>query len=158
MLREYQLCFAFGANLSVKQMRDRYPSVIVAGMAYYPNHTLAFTRKSKVKNRKGGWSADMVFSPGKRVWGVLYYLTTPDLLLLDKQETTHLDDGYLRQKIVVFGPDNEERCAWAYFVKVKKGNGLPHPLYMEKILKGAKGHRLPPSYIAHLNSIKVLSL
>jgi len=137
-------------------MKKKYDSAAFISVAYYPNFALAFTRKSTLKKRKGGWAADMVFEPGNRVWGVLYILVPSDLLILDKQEVVHLDDGYLRQKIVVLSRSGVEYAAWTYFVKIKRGNGPPHPLYMEKILKGAAEHRLPDSYIDFLGSIKTL--
>jgi len=157
-LQGIQLYFAYGSNLFFEQMKKRYASVAFVNIAYYPNFTLAFTRKSRLKKRKGGWAADMIFSPNDHVWGVVYTLAPSDLLLLDWQEVVHLKDGYLRQKIVVFSPRGEQYVAWTYFVKIKQGNGLPHPLYMKKILGGAEQHNLPTAYIDFLKSTRVLDV
>ena len=151
-----ELYFAYGSNLFYEQMKKYNASFV--SVAYYPNFMLSFTRKSRLKKRIGGWVADMTFSPGDCVWGVVYNITSSDLLLLDKQEIVHLIDGYLRQKVVVFSPHGKEYVAWTYFVKIKEGNGLPHPLYMDKILKGAWQHNLPVNYVDFLKSIKTMEV
>lgn len=156
-LQGIHLYFAYGSNLFSERMKKKYKSVFYLGAAYYPNFGLSFTRKSRSKRMKDGWVADMVFDPNSCVWGMVYYISSNDLLMLDKQEVVYLDDGYLRQKVVIFGSNDEEYVAWTYFVKVK-GNGLPHPLYMKMILDGAQYHKLPRDYIDFLKSIRTLEV
>ena len=149
-LEGIQLYFAYGSNLNHKQIRKRCCDVFIETVAYYPNFKLDFTRQSK----KGGWVADMIFSPGDCVWGVVYGLDPDGLLALDKSEVVHLVDGYLRQKIVVFSPHGKEYVVWAYFVKIKKGSGQPRLSYMNRILWGARQCDLPVDYRNFLKSIK----
>ena len=149
-----ELYFAYGSNLYYEQMKKRCPSASFKTLAYYPNFKLDFTREST----KGGWVADMVFSPNSSVWGVVYALTSEDLLSLDKSEVIHWLYGYLRQKIVVFDSCGEEYVAWTYFVKIKKGSGPPRLSYMNKILSGAWRYSLPESYVDFLKSIKTMEV
>lgn len=135
-------------------MQKRCPSSFVKTLAYYPNFKLDFTRKST----RGGWVADMTFSPENHVWGVVYSLTPEDLLALDQNEVVHWADGYLRQRIVVFNSFSKEYVVWAYFVKIKKGSGRPRLSYMNKILRGACQCRLPDDYVSSLKSIKTLEV
>jgi len=153
-LRGNQLYFAYGSNLNYAQMQKRCLSSFVETLAYYPNFKLDFTRQST----KGGWVADMTFSPENHVWGVVYSLTPEDLLALDRNEVVHRIDGYLRQKIVVFNSYGKEYVVWAYFVKIKKGSGRPRLPYMNKILRGACQCKLPGAYVDFLKSIETLEV
>lgn len=154
-LKEWEFYFAYGSNLFQKQIEKRCPSAHFRTIACYPHYKLAFTKPSKRKDRIGSWVADMIFAPGQTVWGIVYSMTKEDILLLDEQEVTYLDDGYLRQKIVVFDSYGRENTAWTYFVKVKRGDGTPHPEYMKKIVNGAQQFELPDEYIKYLKTIKV---
>ena len=63
------LYFAYGSNLSIRQMRRRCPGSEVVGRARLPDYRLGFTRYAT--KRKGG-VADIVPEPGAEVWGALY--------------------------------------------------------------------------------------
>jgi gamma-glutamylcyclotransferase len=158
-LEKRYLYFAYGSNLNWNQMKERCPQSRFIAIAYYPNHILSFTRQS-VSERwgKGSWVADMVFSPGDRVWGVVYELSEPDLINLDKCEGINLERGYLRQEIVVHTKEEERIVAWSYFVKNKTGRGSPSDKYLKVVLAGARFHSLPEDYLDFLEKIEPINL
>jgi hypothetical protein len=43
------LCFAYGSNMDLAQMRERCPSTRFAFIAKLPDHRLVFPRKSKCR-------------------------------------------------------------------------------------------------------------
>jgi len=61
--------FAYGSNLSWKQMKERVPLVSFYGIAKLENHRLDFTRKS-IKCNCG--VADIVEDNNYDVWGAIF--------------------------------------------------------------------------------------
>ena len=81
--------FSYGSNMNPAQMLAHCPSAILLGPAQLLNHRLDFTLFSQT--RQCG-CPDIIPTPHSSVWGALYELSDPDLLLLDTYE------GVPRQK------------------------------------------------------------
>jgi gamma-glutamylcyclotransferase len=77
------LTYAYGSNLSAKQMRSRCPSARAEDRAVLPNHALAFGGFSR---RWQGAVASIVRSRGAQVEGLLYSISKEDLAALDRFE------------------------------------------------------------------------
>jgi len=95
------LVFAYGSNLSRKQMRERCPSAVRGPLAYLPGHALVFGGHSY---RWGGAVANVVRKAGAAVPGLIYQISRDDVGVLDRYEGHPF--AYTRvERIVV-----DERC------------------------------------------------
>jgi gamma-glutamylcyclotransferase len=149
--------FAYGSNMNWQQMQERCPSARFKGVALLPDHKLAFTRKS-IKRRCG--VADAVPTQGRKIWGVLYEITAPDLVALDKSEgylPGREKNSYFRRECVVLlnGEDQQPRAAFIYFGEPQSNPPLPNIGYKNLILSGARHRHLPDEYVRELEAIEV---
>jgi gamma-glutamylcyclotransferase (GGCT)/AIG2-like uncharacterized protein YtfP len=103
------LYFAYGSNLSTRQMRSRCATARVEGRAVLRNYALAFGGFSA---RWGGPVATIVPVRGAEVDGLLYMLQEADLRSLDRHEGYPL--AYLRTKLVVTDERGRHRRAVVY--------------------------------------------
>ena len=86
-----------------------------------------------------------IVQPGSGVIGVVYRCSSESLAKLDRFET-----GYERCEVNVVDEQNNVLAAVTYIASpdcVKSG-GIPSNDYVQRILKGARSHNLPPDYIA----------
>ncbi len=142
------LYFAYGSNLSVRQMRRRCPGSEVVGRARLPDYRLGFTRYAT--KRKGG-VADIVPEPGAEVWGALYTVDDAGLASLDEFEG--VPRAYRRIDVSVFDDEGAELAAMAYIAN-KTGEFAPGRAYLGLIITGCRDHKLPDDYIQALESIR----
>jgi gamma-glutamylcyclotransferase len=142
------LYFAFGSNLDRDQMRVRCPNHEVLALAWLPDHRLAFTAFSPGWN---GGVADVVQSPGDKVWGLLYRLTRSDLESLDAYEGH--PQKYRRTLVKVEQQAEHMSEVWTYVVISKSGPYPPSGPYLAVI--EAAGARLgfPRDYLDFLASL-----
>lgn len=77
------LYFAYGSNLSPRQMRERCPGAVAGPRATLPNHRLTFGGYSRVWR---GGVATVVRDRRAQVHGILYSVTRADLERLDLLE------------------------------------------------------------------------
>jgi hypothetical protein len=154
------LYFAYGSNLDPEQMKERCPGCQVVGLASLSDYRIAFPRFS---NRWGGGSASIQLAHGEVMYGALYDLTEDDLAKLDTfegfvgagdqhnahdrehvtLELTRPDDGSIPRKV----------RAWTYIARPAHP-APPSARYLDRILAGAKHHRLPEEYVARLKEIE----
>lgn len=134
--------FAYGSNLSTRQMKQRIGSAPVARLALLKDYHLVF-------NCQVGddYFANIVPSPGQCVWGVIYRCELRAMLLLDRYEGVG-QGCYRRLHMEV------ETDGLAHFVEVYVASpaplfqaGLPTADYLARIISGAKEHLLPEDYI-----------
>ena len=142
------LYFAYGSNLSVRQMRRRCPGSEVVGRARLPDYRLGFTRYAT--KRKGG-VADIVPEPGAEVWGALYTVDEAGMDSLDEFEG--VPRAYRRIDVRVFDDAEVELEAIAYFAN-KTGEFAPGRAYLGLIITGCRDHKLPEEYVQALESIR----
>ena len=101
--------FAYGSNLSQKQMRQRCPESKPKLVAILPNYKLVFTDWSR--QWRGGVATIKRFS-GEKVLGAIYEITESDLRRLDRYEG--YPQSYSRIKVIVFDANNEPIEAVTY--------------------------------------------
>ena len=156
------LYFAYGSNMSLKQIQDRCPDCKKVAIGVLRDHNLVFLSYSK--NRKCG-VASIEVSQGDEVWGVVYELSDADLAKLDKCEGYNPHhaphkNSYNRASISVNLCGHLERqCnCLTYFATVQAGTFLPNEEYKRAIQRGAEENGLPESYIDKLRDISVISV
>jgi len=101
--------FAYGSNLSVRQMRARCATARVGARAVLSNHALAFGGFSE---RWGGPVATLVPARGAQVEGLLYVLQPADLRSLDRHEGHPF--VYRRARFAVTDENGRRLCAEVY--------------------------------------------
>ncbi|UVK48958.1 gamma-glutamylcyclotransferase (plasmid) [Mesorhizobium sp. AR07] len=97
------LYFAYGSNMDPEQMRERCPNAEVMGIALLQEHALCFSRLSR--NRNCGVSS-IERHAGDHTWGVVYRLSSDDIVQLDKSEGFRADrrpdeNAYNRMEVIV---------------------------------------------------------
>ena len=114
-----------------------------AKIAFLPGYEVVF-------NKEGMGKGNPNVKPGERgVWGVVYEVEEKDLQKLDR-----ISPKYER-KLVRVVIDGEECEAWVYIAKPEFVNDSlkPDRSCIERMIKGAKFHRLPEEYIRWLESL-----
>ncbi len=137
------LYFAYGSNLASRRLLGRVPGARARGRARLEGWGLVADKPG----RDGSAKVNIVRDPAARVWGALWELSPADLARLDRHE-----GGYERIEVVVHG-DAGPRSATTYASSL---HGAPPGLgrvYKELILEGAREHRLPPGWLASLESL-----
>lgn len=126
------LYFAYGSNLSTRQMRSRCATARIEGRAVLRNHALAFGGFSA---RWGGPVATLVPASGVEVHGLLYVLQPADLRSLDHHEGHPF--AYLRTKFVVTDEHGRHRRAVVYLQPLRVvGKRAPSARYV-RVLRRA---------------------
>ena len=77
------LYFAYGSNLDPDQMKSRCPGHQVVGMAVMHDHRMVFPLTS---HDWGGGVAGVQMHHGAELWGMVFDLSDPDLVALDRYE------------------------------------------------------------------------
>lgn len=143
------LCFAYGSNLSINQLRRRCLQSKPLEIGSLKGYRLDFTRYSS------GWSggvADIVVDPDNEVWGLIYELSAEDLHCLDDYEG--YPDVYTRFQISIKTLTGSISDVWVYTV-VRKNNFIPPTkAYMEMIKNAASEHQFPKTYRSYLDTIE----
>jgi gamma-glutamylcyclotransferase len=138
------LYFAYGSNMSSRQITPWCPAAIALGPAELPGHRLAFLRRSI---RWQGGAADVVPAQGESVWGVLWELPL-GLGELDAKEAA--GNAYRRRSAEVL-LDGEPRQAAVYEVISKEPEELSPPReYIDAMLTGAREHGLPKNWLLRI--------
>lgn len=140
--------FAYGSNMSARQMAERCPGAETMGSAVAEGWQLRFDRPSR---RWGGHVADIVQTPGSATWGVLWRVTPTHLAALDGFEGV-ATGAYRRINLVVRQPGESDLHAESYAVCEPGVVGNPSSAYLGVILAGAMEHRLPDEYVRQLQS------
>ena len=98
--------FAFGSNTKTSRLQARTPSAKPFGIAKLKNYKLEI---SKYSISAGSGKANITWSAGDEVWGVLFELDNSELNELDKAEA-----GYDRVRKTVIGNEGKEREVLLY--------------------------------------------
>jgi gamma-glutamylcyclotransferase len=125
--------FAYGSNMSAKEMARVCPNSKLLGPAILPGFRLAFTRRSII--RKAG-VADVVEDPLSSVWGALYLVDEMDIPALDIKEG--YPRAYTRVECTVLQiPGREPRKAFTYTVEERQSpNVRSTPGYWRMLEEG----------------------
>ena len=126
--------FAYGSDLSNKQMLKRCPDSKPKFVAILPNYKLVFAGWSR--QWRGGVASVKPFR-GERVRGAIYEVTEKCLRQLDRHEA-----GYDRFKVTVFDEDNEPVEAITYIKTGQLDETPPAKEYLAVIQQGYRDWRL----------------
>ncbi len=138
--------FAYGSNMSSARLQDRAPSAQATGRAKLYDRRLVFNKASN----DGSTKANIEFSFGDVVWGVLYKLDEKDLQKVDDTE-----GGYERIEVDVSIDSGGTIKAFSYVSTNTTTNCKPYDWYLDYILVGAKEHGLPQQYITELQKVQI---
>ena len=123
--------FAYGSNLSERQMKQRCPGAKRLFSARLPNYRLIFTGGSRTRN---GGTATIRLQKGEQVLGGIYELDERSLLALDKHEG--YPDVYDRMNVIVFNDFGDAVDVVTYFKKGRAVEEPPAPEYLKLIREG----------------------
>jgi len=144
--------FAYGSNLCVRQFARRCPGSTPVGGAIVHGYRLIFPR------RCSDWSSGVAgIEPHDTAFveGGLYTVTDDDLLALDEYEglgddPPHYRRGYVRATL----HDGRAFDAITYFAFPEPGGPFaPSPAYLDTMLRGARAHRLSPTWLDQLSQL-----
>jgi len=140
--------FAYGSNLSPREMETVTRHARFYALARLPDHALDFTRMSQ---RRGGGVADIVPRRGSDVWGVVYELPESALPDLDRKEGA--PSAYRRTDVQVEMEPGIVEEVLTYVVASREGPFTPSEDYKRLLVEGARHWGLPESYQQFLESI-----
>ena len=141
--------FAYGSNLSTERLRARVPSACARDIGRLPNHRL---RWHKI-GRDGSGKCDIEpTDTSSVVWGVLYDVPWTEKPALDAAEG--LGTGYFEKEVRIV-TDGGECRALTYHANPDRTDATLSPLdwYKDYVVRGAREHGLPASYIRALERV-----
>lgn len=141
------LYFAYGCLMDSAQMRKRCPGARALGAARLPGHRLVFTRYSLAWS---GGTGHVEPSPADEVWGVLWEISERDERRLDRYE--RVKAGMYRKDIVEVERGGAGHAALVYLANAD-GERRPSRRYVAALVRGARTHGLPASYVARLEGL-----
>ena len=140
--------FAFGSNMSAKRMHERLGWSPSRSGAILNNYEMVFNKLSN-----DGGKANIMYSPGDLVEGILYSVNEEDLLILDKYEGVAAKQ-YKRYDIEVRN-HNKNSIAAVTYKAINTGKVYsPTEEYLNYILEGKEF--LSPGYYTKLKSTETL--
>lgn len=136
---EDRLYFAYGSNMSERQMKSRVPGAVLVGRATLADHELIFSGFSKTW---GGATANVRRKPGSSVFGVVWALPPGGKAQLDRFEG--YPTVYQRRKASVVLLDARRTVtATLYYKRSIKALAPPSEAYVALILSALRKHRAP---------------
>ena len=127
------LYFAYGSNLSHKQMLQRCPGSKPRYKANLPNYKLIFAGWSR---KWHGATASIKPFSGSKVTGAVYEIPEKDMKSLDKYEG--YPTVYERLNVIVITEDDDPVKAITYIMKEPSEEKQPSPEYLAVIRQGYK--------------------
>ena len=140
--------FAFGSNMSAQRMRERLGWSPSRSGVILHDYEMIFNKHSN-----DGGKANIMYSPGNIVEGILYSVNEEDLVILDKYEGVS-SKQYKRYKIEVQDNNKNSIPAVAYKALNTGKVSAPTEEYLNYILKGREF--LSPGYYTKLKSTETL--
>lgn len=137
------LVFAYGSNLAWDQMKARCPSARVVGAAALVGYRLAFVGWSA---RWRGAVATVIPSSGNLTAGMVYRVSWPDLLQLDRFEGA--PHKYTREPCHVRMLGTEDEIEVDTYV-LDREHGHPSIAYVETIRRGFKRWGFDPRWLSN---------
>jgi gamma-glutamylcyclotransferase (GGCT)/AIG2-like uncharacterized protein YtfP len=125
------LYFAYGSNMSSRQMAERCPGAAAAGIGLLRGFRICFDRYSEGRQ---GHVADIVEDAAGEVWGVRWLVTEEHLAALDRFEG--VARGAYRRRNVSVEVDGVSQQAIAYQVVEPEDEGAPSDSYLAPFRAG----------------------
>jgi gamma-glutamylcyclotransferase (GGCT)/AIG2-like uncharacterized protein YtfP len=149
--------FAFGSNMSLKQMQERCPNSKKIDIGMLENYRLIFPRHSTKRNCG---VASIAPCEGEVIWGIIYELDNEDLTKLDAAEGFNPlrapeKNNYNRISVQIKTqyPQSEKIDCLTYLAVPQQGDFFPNTQYIHTILEGAEENNLPETYVGRLRDI-----
>lgn len=130
--------FAYGSNLKKEQMNEREIVIYESHKGFIKDYKLEFNKKSI----DGSSKANITKVTGEIVWGICFELDTDGF-----EKLISYEKGYEELEVTVYNEDQEILSTAKTFISNKICDKLPAENYLNKIIEGAKQHKLPEDYI-----------
>jgi len=140
--------FAFGSNMSAQRMHERLGWSPSRSGVILPDYEMIFNKHSN-----DGGKANIMYSSGDNVEGILYSVNEEDLLILDKYEGVAAKQ-YKRYDIEVRNHNKNSIAAVAYKALNTGKVSAPTEEYLNYILEGKEFLSL--EYYTNLKSTETL--
>jgi len=128
--------FAYGSNMNPQRVRERGIRFRNLEGAWLAGYRLSFDKASSA--HPGTGHANVVYSPGSTVEGVLYWLETPDQIeKMDRFESAPVN--YSREVVAVtLSAGSRQVWTWTYFANpaVRRSGLKPPRSYLAHLLAG----------------------
>jgi gamma-glutamylcyclotransferase len=140
--------FAYGSNMNWPQMQRRCPSSRFISIGRLINYQFGITRHSRLRDCG---TANIYPVPGESVWGIVFDIAEPELVLLDR-----FKDGYHRAIPPVFAAEksNQPLDALVYVAAIECDVPLPNRDYKRLMIEGARHGGLPAAYRIMLEALE----
>jgi gamma-glutamylcyclotransferase (GGCT)/AIG2-like uncharacterized protein YtfP len=148
--KEYHQVFMYGSNLDRERLSSRIPNWNGQfRRAFLPGHELRFNKNSQYF----GVAANIMPHLNRQVWGILVEFDERDLELMDEYEGC--PHHYERKQVNLVIEFGDRTLAHVYIAHQQKiiSEMLPHPEYLEYVIRGGLECNLPKDYI---NAIEAL--
>jgi gamma-glutamylcyclotransferase (GGCT)/AIG2-like uncharacterized protein YtfP len=134
-----------------EQMQRRCPSTRFVSVASLKDYRFAIARHSRLRNCG---TANIFPDSGSEVWGIVYDVSEPDLIILDSFE-----DGYRREWLSVCASGNTQNLLEVLVYIAEKEDIVPlaNPEYKRLILEGARHWNIPKYYCSMLEQIQAMA-
>jgi gamma-glutamylcyclotransferase (GGCT)/AIG2-like uncharacterized protein YtfP len=153
-VREYLvptvLYFAYGSNMSARQMSARLPSAQKIGTGFIEGYKLAFNRKGSYRS---GGVASIVSQPQSRVYGVIWSIPKAEMARLDTIE----DPLAYKPIFVEVQPEKGNSFQCHAYQAIPQGDFKPDAEYHSLVIEAAKEAGLPADYIEALEALGLSS-
>lgn len=136
--------FAYGSNMSFKQMKYICPSSKFIKRGFLPNHELVFDGHSLTRR---GPTANVKEMRGERVWGGIFEIDDECIKILDRREGTK-KGAYYSIHLDITDDEGQQNFCLAYVGSDKREVGKPPDSYLDIVRRGANDCALPSDYIA----------
>ncbi|MDY7093618.1 MAG: gamma-glutamylcyclotransferase family protein [Acidobacteriota bacterium] len=145
-----ELYFAYGSNMSARQIRERCPTAAYVDLGRLEGFRLTFNRKGSY--RQGSVASVELGDPHHDVvLGVLWHISRSDL---DKMDEIEDPDAYVRIAVPVANGQGDVGYAWTY-VSYPDEQGLsPDADYLKVMIQAAVEVGLPKIYVKGLERWK----
>lgn len=143
--------FAYGSNMNWEQMQERCPSARFVCVATLKNYRFAIARHSR---RRNCGTANIFADTSSEVWGIVYDIDEPDLIILDSFE-----DGYRRERLFVCASGDSQNLLEVLVYVAEKEETVPlsNSEYKRLIVYGARHWNIPELYCLMLEQIQAVA-
>ncbi len=138
---ETLIYFAYGSNLKKEQMAERNVTIYNSHKGFVKNYKIEFNKKSI----DGSSKANITKFQDEIVWGICFELDEDGF-----ENLRRFEKGYEELEINVYDENQKILFTARTFISNKICNKLPTKEYLDKIIEGAKQHKLPKDYINQL--------
>lgn len=148
---EYVWYFAYGANMHESAFIERRKMrPLEARAGRLSGYRLRFNLEGRPKGRAA--PANISLDVGSEVWGVLYRISTRELVRLNASEGIPGRRYQLLEREIL--DDNGNRItATTYIADGLEADGTPSLRYITLLRDGARAHDLPEHWLHFLNSV-----